>query len=1211
MVLCVVCALSVIMSSTLTWLATSSAVNSFSGSKGDYSVTLEKKEKDLEGNPTTTKVANAEFYLYRITNANPEEKEQIGGRYVTNSEGIIEVSGLVAGAYYFLETSVPYGYDYDKEADGVTDKKRYDFDVSTESVDATGNIKVEAFNIKSNSELEVNKTVENHDGSEISAEQKALDFTFAITFSDGKTYPYVVRNGEGESAEQTLVEGKFTLKHDETAIFKGVPINVVYNVTEIKGAEDTHIVYSNNHTGNIKREGNKATFVNVFGGHKSGSLIISKTVDDATEATDLDVMFTFTVQLGEDPEVIYPYKLYNETGNIDSGEIKSGNTIRLKHGQWVVFSDLDLDLDYQVNETEVEGFIQQLTEQKGEILESGVRADFVNTKIPPEEKFGNLIITKTVEIAEGALLEDEEGNLIFEDAEGNPIENPMEKVFHFRIRVGTNTYTCNLKHGEEHRIDNILVGTDYEVIEDDYYEQGYITSSVNTNATIVLGDNRADVKNVFDNPSDEEEYGKLRLEKHVVGGDNEKEFTFHVKIGDGPSKEIKLTNGGVYESEEFLVGTHYQIYEENYYGDGYITTSIGAMGTIIKPYALAAYTNTYEESPPEYGQLEISKVVSGAGDKTKDFLFTVKFLNGQTYSYEFTDKGGNTSTHATNDGKFVLKDGEKATFKNIPVGVVYEVVEETLSDYTQGLIIQKGVIVKDKVIKAPYENYKEPVPNEEGVLVIKKVTTGEGADLNKSFEFVVTIGDQTHEFSLKHGEEKTLLVPVNEEYEVSEEDYSADGYRLVNIENGTGTTTNALIEATAENNYFIPPLIDLEGTKTWDVPAGITLPDEITIYLKNGELVVKEAKATAQTNWEYIFEDVPKYDEDGEEIIYTVEEEAVAGFIASVEDLNVTNTYIEPVALSVPEVEKRIRVMGEGEASLATFTFTLTAQDDAPLPEGSNGNKKDIQLNGMGSISFGEIKFTLPGTYTYTIEEVIGSASGYTYDTTKYTYTVVVKEEGGELSANGKLTLEEDEFAKAIFINLFTPDEVDTTSVTVRKAWAGIPSDKTRPTSIKVQLYKNGKAQGEAITLNKENEWAHTWNELDKDANWSVDELDIPEGFTRVITPNGETGFTITNTYGVVTPTPMPTGSITPIPTGEPTPTGEVTPTPTPTKTPIRGSGSSGGGATYTSGKVATPKTDDPMAISLWFAVLILSVMGLRVVFVLSEKENKKRLNKK
>ena len=1168
MALCLICTLSVIMSGTLTWLATTQAVNSFSGTKGDYSVTLEKKEKDLTGAVTGNRVANAEFYLYRITNANPEETEQIGGRYVTNANGIINVDGLVAGAYYFLETSVPYSYDYDKEADGVTPKKRYDFDISSA---ATANVRVEAFNVKKESELEVTKRIENHDGSEVTDAQKVLTFTFKITFSDGKTYPYVI----GSGSEQTLDNGTFTLKHGETAIFKGVPIGVMYNVIEEPSPKGEYIISSDNHTGHIRAEDNKATFVNNFVDDQLGSLTISKTVTGTDKQEDLNAMFSFVVKLGEDPEIVYPYHVHDETGKIGEGEIKSGNTIQLKHGQWAIFPELAIGLDYQVNEDNKEGFIQQVTEKKGEIIEGGVRADFINTK-EEEEKLGNLIVTKTVEIVPGASLVDKDGN---------PIPNPMEKVFHFTIRVGNDTYTCDLKHGQTYRINNIPIGTDYEVVEDDYYAEGYITSSTNTNATIVEGDNHAGVKNVFDNPSDEEKYGKLRLEKHVVGGDNNKEFIFHVKIGNNASREVKLKNGEFFESEEFLVGTHYQIYEENYYADGYITTSVGAMGTIIEAGALAVYTNTYEDRR-EYGTLEISKVISGTGinasDEERDFTFNISFSDGKTYSYELTDKDGNKTTHSLTAGKFTIKNGEKATFKNLPVGIVYEVVEEAVEGYLQGLIKQTGVVVKDTIIKAPYNNYKQQL---ESKIIVKKITTGEGADLEKSFDFVVTSGDKTHEFSLKNGEEKEIEVMVGDHYEVSEKDYFTDGYILKSIQNGYGTVTKEIIEAIAENAYIGEVPIDLIGTKTWNVPAGMELPEEITVYLKNGDLVVLEAKASADTNWEYTFLQVPKYDEDGVEIVYTVEEEAIAGFIAEVDGLNLTNTYIDPVVIESPEVEKRIRVIGEGNPREATFAFILTGEGNAPMPIEANGNKKEVHLNGEGSVYFGDIQFTLPGTYTYTIEEVIGTASGYTYDATKYTYTVVVEVKEDELVATETLSIDAEEFEKAIFVNLFTPEDKDKTSLTVRKVWAGVPSKELQPESIKVQLYKNAKAEGEAVILNAENEWTHTWSELAKDVNWSVDELEVPKDFAKVISISGETGYTITNTYNSGTPTPTPKP-------GDPT-------------SPPTGGGNPPGG------KVITPKTDDPMARGLWITILVASAAGLAVVLALSKKDSKKKLNNK
>ena len=57
----------------------------------------------------------------------------------------------------------------------------------------------------------------------------------------------------------------------------------------------------------------------------------------------------------------------------------------------------------------------------------------------------------------------------------------------------------------------------------------------------------------------------------------------------------------------------------------------------------------------------------------------------------------------------------------------------------------------------------------------------------------------------------------------------------------------------------------------------------------------------------------------------------------------------------------------------------------------------------------------------------------------------------------------------------------DLTQISVEKIWNdNNNADNVRPTEIKVQLYKNGIAEGSAIILNQENDWKYTWNNLPK-----------------------------------------------------------------------------------------------------------------------------------
>lgn len=84
------------------------------------------------------------------------------------------------------------------------------------------------------------------------------------------------------------------------------------------------------------------------------------------------------------------------------------------------------------------------------------------------------------------------------------------------------------------------------------------------------------------------------------------------------------------------------------------------------------------------------------------------------------------------------------------------------------------------------------------------------------------------------------------------------------------------------------------------------------------------------------------------------------------------------------------------------FSFTITAPEDAPLPDPATVtvSKKDAK-DGIAAIKFGKIHYAAAGTYKYEIRENAGSAVGMTYDAHVATAEVTVTENGdGSLTAN-------------------------------------------------------------------------------------------------------------------------------------------------------------------------------------------------------------------
>lgn len=74
----------------------------------------------------------------------------------------------------------------------------------------------------------------------------------------------------------------------------------------------------------------------------------------------------------------------------------------------------------------------------------------------------------------------------------------------------------------------------------------------------------------------------------------------------------------------------------------------------------------------------------------------------------------------------------------------------------------------------------------------------------------------------------------------------------------------------------------------------------------------------------------------------------------------------------------------------------------------------------------------------------------------------------------------------------FLVEAIEYNKLTVHKVWEdnGYPE---RPDSVKVNLLKDGKVS-ETVTLNEENQWTYSWDNLDDRYAWTVEE-EVPEGY--------------------------------------------------------------------------------------------------------------------
>lgn len=268
----------------------------------------------------------------------------------------------------------------------------------------------------------------------------------------------------------------------------------------------------------------------------------------------------------------------------------------------------------------------------------------------------------------------------------------------------------------------------------------------------------------------------------------------------------------------------------------------------------------------------------------------------------------------------------------------------------------------------------------------------------------------------------------------------------------------------------------------------------------------------------------------------TVGQATQAGFtnVYSVESTKVENAF---------KVQKKIS--GRNWTKADTFTMTLTAQGEAPMPKGAKEGVSTIELHKDAQVgNFGTIEYTKPGTYTYVITEQSGDETALTFSKATYRATVTVTDDGaGKLSAKTKIAQLTDDAGDAVERTVeaavFT-NTAKTGSLTVKKTVVG--GDSQREFGFAVTL-TDGDGEPVSGTFGK-GEHAVTFTDgkatftlkdggektvagLPVDAHYTVTE-DAVEGYTTAV--NGADGSkaegavtedgalaAFTNTYGTAT----------------------------------------------------------------------------------------------
>lgn len=724
---------------------------------------------------------------------------------------------------------------------------------------------------------------------------------------------------------------------------------------------------------------------------------------------------------------------------------------------------------------------------------------------------GQLVVQKLVVNADDTPLSQEQKDQLFEFtvtfSDGGTYSYRVDGGALQTVASGGKIY---LKHGQTAVFEDLPVGVLYTVVETP--QQGYHTTSTGHRGNITVQGCTA----VFVNTYDPQDVGKLTVTKEVrgEGGDLNKEFTF-TAIVNGETFTFTLKHGESFTFPDLPIGTQYVVTETDYSQDGYVTAVhtytgyITSTGEVILP-----FVNIYQ--PPDTpGNLEVEKQVLGDGaDPNKVFTFEVTF----------TGEGAPESPQI-----FTLKAGENLVFSDIPAGVHYTVKEIDPAGYLPDTEVASGTIVGGETAVVVFRNR---VPDQEppsSLLKVTKQVVGEipAEDEDKEFHITVDVNGEEMDFNLKDDETVEIEVPGGSDYQVEEDDYTDDGYSQ-SISNGSGTIPpGETVEVVVTNTYVGVVFTQIRGEKTWELggyPDSV-LPDSILVRLLHDGKVVEEVVVTPDENgqWHYQFT-APKYDADGNEIEYTVQEEPIYNFIPSYDGYNIKNTYIPPISVDPPLIQKV--VTGEN-APETQFQFLLQGQEGAPMPEGSTGNTKVVTLDGSGQVELGEITFSHPGVYVYTITELHGGETGWTYDQASYVLTITVTQDNGVLTATQVLTKNNQEVSSVVFTNHYEKVE-DPSKVEISgdKTWMhGDNPEENWPDSIIVKVYADGVLIIQQQVTAKD-DWHYSF-ELPRYAEdgheivYTIHEADVPQYGVVV------DGYNLTNIYD-------PDGNLTPSDPGTP-----------------------------------------------------------------------------
>ena len=295
------------------------------------------------------------------------------------------------------------------------------------------------------------------------------------------------------------------------------------------------------------------------------------------------------------------------------------------------------------------------------------------------------------------------------------------------------------------------------------------------------------------------------------------------------------------------------------------------------------------------------------------------------------------------------------------------------------------------------------------------------------------------------------------------------------------------------------------------------------------------------TNGTVVFDHLP-YDSEKETVYHVFETDAQGNILTpdqegkvTIDGVNFTVTgQGQDVILTEGVKERTVSLVNEEEEEKTQVEVIKKWSDgenrDQKRPDsiqvqlyaGKDASGEPVTLNSENSWkhTWEELPKNADGNaITYTVKEIGETDNKITFETTGATYDV-----------NYKTTTDGEGNTSVTITNSYNAEK---TQVEVIKKWSdGENRDQKRPDSIQVQLYAGKDASGEPVTLNSENGWKHTWEELPKNADGNAITYTVKEigetdnkitfettgatydvNYKTTTDGEGNTSVTITNSY--------------------------------------------------------------------------------------------------